>query len=190
MPEQIRKNNTVLKVFPLANEVSVINWFGATDIDLGRNASINYQLTMNDKLTESVGHMFSIDNKGYLLLNGHSNSFQLNDIYDFTVIARDNGFPVSMSSKLNLKIEIDENYFRISKTSIDRLDLDTSNNNVLVHLEENSQANTFVADVVVRNSFARSNSTEDSRNQIELKFKLLTCNETFRYILFYLKVYF
>jgi hypothetical protein len=186
MPEQLFKNNTEFKVFPLVNEMTVINWFGATDADLGNNGTVEYQLLMNDELTESIGHVFSIDTKGYLLLDGHSlqseNVFDLNEVYDFTVVARDRGKPRLLESVINLKIKIDENYFRISRTSIDRLELDTLNGHGIVEVEENLEVGSVVGEIVVRNSLARSNSTQASRDQVKLRFKLLTCNETFRFV--------
>jgi len=100
MPEQLRINNTVLRVFPLVNEVSVINWFGASDSDL-----------------------------------------------------------------------------KLSK-SIDRLELDTVSGQNFMQLEENSDANAELTQVVVQNSFLKNN-TGMTQSQIQLKFKLLTCNETF-----------
>lgn len=181
MPEQIGTNNTVLRVFPLVNEVNVINWFGATDLDLGNNGTIEYELVYNDNLTKTVSHVFTIDERGYLLINGNSlqgsNVFDLDDIYSFSVIARDMGVPRSLESKINLLIEIDENYFRVSK-SVDRLELDTVNGKTLFQLEENSEIGTELAQVVIQNSFLK-NQTEVSRNHVQLNFKLLTCNDTF-----------
>ncbi len=184
MTDQMFKNNSEFKVFPLANEVTVVNWFGATDADLGSNGTVDFMLVMNDKLAESVGHVFRIDSKGYLLLDGHSlqddNVFDLDEVYHLSVIARDRGKPQSLESVIHLRIKIDENYFRISRTSIDRLELDTKNGQGIVEVEENLAVGSVVGDIVVRNSLVKSNGKQASRDQVKLRFKLLNCNDTFR----------
>ena len=181
MPEQLRINNTVLRVFPLVNEVSVINWFGASDSDLGNNATIKYELVYNDELSRTVSQIFTIDERGYLLMNGNglenSYVFNIDDKYNVSVIARDMGTPRPLVSRINFLIEIDESYFKLSK-SIDRLELDTVSGQNFMQLEENSDANAELTQVVVRNSFLKNN-TGMTQSQIQLKFKLLTCNETF-----------
>lgn len=177
-------NNTVINVFPLINEISVIHWFGAADLDLGNNATVEYELLMNDELTRKVGHTFSVDERGYFLINGHSlqksNVFDLSDRYHFTVVAKDKGTPNSLQSIINLEVKIDEKYFSLIRTSIDRLEMDTLSGKNLAHIEENSAVDTKIAKIIILNSFSKVNSTESDPNKVDLKFSLLTCNETFR----------
>ena len=111
--------------------------------------------------------------------NGLENSyvFNIDDKYNVSVIARDMGTPRPLVSRINFLIEIDESYFKLSK-SIDRLELDTVSGQNFMQLEENSDANAELTQVVVRNSFLKNN-TGMTQSQIQLKFKLLTCNETF-----------
>ena len=168
-------------MFPLVNEVSVINWFGASDSDLGNNATIKYELVYNDELSRTVSQIFTIDERGYLLMNGNglenSYVFNIDDKYNVSVIARDMGTPRPLVSRINFLIEIDESYFKLSKY-IDRLELDTVSGQNFMQLEENSDANAELTQVVVQNSFLKNN-TGMTQSQIQLKFKLLTCNETF-----------
>lgn len=179
MLEQTDKNNTEIKVFPLMNEVSVINWFAATDADLGANATVEYTLHVLDHNSEEFENLFEIDSNGYLLMNAQlltrKNSLDLNDVYTVQITASDRGVPQRLSSKLTIRIKIDENYFSLSQISVDKLELDAP---VSLNLDENVAANTHVCKVNVVNSFvAPANKTN---RLVDLRFSLLTANETFR----------
>jgi protocadherin-16/23 len=190
MSEQIDKNNTELKVFPLMNEISVINWYAATDLDLGINSTIEYSLEIlnhNHDEEDEFNNLFNIDSKGYLLLNAQSltrtNSLDLNDVYMLAITASDTGVPKRLYSKLRIDIKIDENYFSLSQISVDKLELDGSN---IITLNENPDVNKFVGKVNAINSFAQQQQQQQQMNNktnqryVDLKFRLLTANETFQ----------
>ena len=68
-------------------------------------------------------------------------------------------------------------FFKLSK-SIDQLELDTVSRQNFKELEEISGVNTELTLFLVQNFFLYKN-TKMTQIQIQLKFKLLTCNETF-----------
>jgi hypothetical protein len=178
LPEQLEKNNTEIKVFPLMNEISAINWFAATDPDLGLNSTIKYTIQVNHN-DDEFSNLFEIDASGYLLINAQSltktNSLDLNDVYNLIITAKDMGKPMQLSSHLNINIKIDEKYFSLSQISIDKLELDGPN---IVRLEENPVANKFVAKINAVNSFMQQ--ANKTNRYVDLRFKLLTTNETFQ----------
>jgi len=178
LPEQLEKNNTEIKVFPLMNEISAINWFAATDPDLGLNSSVEYSLQVNHN-NDEFSNLFEIDSSGYLLINAQSltksNSLDLNDVYNLVITAKDLGKPTQLSSHLNINIKIDEKYFSLSQISIDKLDLDGPN---IVRLDENPAVNKFVAKINAANSFMQQ--ANKTNRYVDLRFKLITANETFQ----------
>jgi len=178
LPEQLEKNNTEIKVFPLMNEISAINWFAATDPDLGLNSTIEYSIQVNHN-DDEFSNLFEIDASGYLLINAQSltktNSLDLNDVYNLIITAKDMGKPMQLSSHLNINIKIDEKYFSLSQISIDKLELDGPN---IVRLEENPVANKFVAKINAVNSFMQQ--ANKTNRYVDLRFKLLTTNKTFQ----------
>ena len=169
---------TQFTILPLINQVTFINWFKVIDVDFGRNATIEFKLEAED---EQDSKLFSIDSNGYFtmrLMSHSKNNPDLNSIYNFKLIATDMGNMVRLNSSLHISVEINRNYFKFNQQENNKLELDVASN--IINIDENSAKGVFITKVKVTNSF---DGVIKQRNKeaksVKLKFRLLTCNETF-----------
>jgi hypothetical protein len=167
--------NTVseFKILPIINQTTFINWFGAVDIDLGMNGSVEYLIESGDR------ELFEINNEGYLYMNMFSRNLKnrpLFDVYELKIVAMDKGSPQRLNSSLEIIVKIDPNYFKFSQKSNDKLYF--KDNTDIVYINENLANGSLVTQVSLDNSFD-SVMHENEKFKIELKYKLLTMNDTF-----------
>ena len=101
----------------------------------------------------------------------------LHTSYNFVVVATDRGNIVRLDSSLNINIDINRNYFKFNQQENNKLDLVVDNN--IVNIDENSQPGLFVTKVSVANSFEAVIKQRKEDKNIKLRYKLLTCNDTF-----------
>ncbi|CAF0762269.1 unnamed protein product [Brachionus calyciflorus] len=165
------------KILPLVNERTLIGYFAASDMDLGSNSTIEYTLKDNKN------SLFEIDSSSYLFINLRKltdKNHDLLDLYNLEISAKDFGVPERLETTLKITIRIDPNYFSFDQQKMDKLDLKTPD---LVHLEENSEPGTKIGFVRVLNSFnsiINEAKSKSQNRQVDLKFSLLTCNDTFQ----------
>lgn len=177
-PEFVRaKETSDYVILPLVNERTQIGWFGAVDADLGSNSTLVYSLA------ENYHNLFEIDpESSYVYINLRGKQVFLNTTYDLEVVVRDQGNMVQLENKRRARVIIDDNYFKFKQSDNDNLKLNVAN---LVSIEENTPNDTFVARVNVVNSIEsvlQLKGDEDNENNktLELSYKLLTCNDTFK----------
>ncbi len=176
------KQNQVVEthftILPLINQATFINWFKVADADLGRNSSIEFVLEVEDEQDEKL---FSIDSNGYFtmrVMSQSKNNPDLNSVYNFKLTAFDMGNMIRLNSSLHLTVDINKNYFKFNQQENNKLELDVASN--IINIDENSAKGAFITKVKVTNSF---DGVIKQRNKeaksVSLKFRLLTCNETF-----------
>ena len=164
-------------ILPLVNQITFINWFRVSDKDLGENSTIEYTLNAEDK---NDLKLFKLDANGYLTMKLSSADKQNPDLhtsYNFVVVATDRGNIVRLNSSLNINIDINRNYFKFNQQENNKLDLVVDNN--IVNIDENSQPGLFVTKVSVANSYEAVIKQRKEDKNIKLRYKLLTCNDTF-----------
>jgi hypothetical protein len=165
-------------VLPLINKVTFVNWFRVTDIDMGSNSSVEFQLVSQDK---SDLQLFRIDTNGYLTMKVTSDNKKnpdLNALYKLKVIVSDKGNVLRLNKSLDISVEINQNYFKFNQQENNKLELTVDSN--IINIDENSARGLFISKVKVLNSFdavIKQRSTEEK--MVKLTFKLLTCNDTF-----------
>lgn len=164
------------KILPIVNERTMIGYFAASDPDLGSNGTVIYSLK------DTYQDLFEINSDSYLFINLRTmtdKNHDLHDLYELEIKAEDLGIPQRLNSIFVIKVKIDQNYFSFDQQKSDRLELKTPD---FVDLDENSKPGTKIGYARVLNSFdsiINELSSKSKNRQIELKFKLLTCNDTF-----------
>lgn len=164
------------KILPIVNERTIIGFFAASDPDLGSNGTVIYSLKNNYQ------DLFEINSESNLFINLRTmtdKNHDLHDLYELEIRAQDLGIPQTLNSTFFIKVKIDPNYFSFDQQKSDRLEIKTPD---FVDLDENSKPGTKIGYARVLNSFdsiINELSSKSNNRKIDLKFKLLTCNDTF-----------
>ena len=170
-PAFVESISEVYKILPLVNERTQVGWFGAFDLDLEENSTIEFSLN------NTYDKLFEIDPKlSYVYMNLRNKQIYLNSVYNLEVVVRDKGRVVQLENRKKVQVEIDQNYFKFRQNENDKLELNVKS---LVVINENTANGTQIAKVKVLNSIESILDSQLENKTIELHFKLLTCEDTF-----------